>query len=345
MNTQAIQNNYLQTREIVKEQQLTPNYFTTAKVQRYASYALAGLFIGTGIAIAAFSIATVIPWPLAFVSIPLFVLGGVCIYYLARPIKDFDDPVELAALRAHALTLNLFALEKEYEGYEGLATVIKKHVLSVQDARYKLMECLMVTHSLSDFLRAFEFKNISLYSGLGILKMEEASLFRDLLSKDAQLDNQRYRDYQQIDLQYAGRLERKLKELEEEEARAIQEHQRMQDQVQDIGNTLTTGAVYGLKHNRNDHSAQFRTWVQGQTLTDVATIGTSLLTQHTLDRKLRKIEEKRKIYQADPEMLAQQSAYNEKARQIELAYSSSYADLSREFQTVRNQLIESLQFP
>lgn len=87
--------------------------FTTAKVQKYASYFFSGLMTVTGTALIGMAIAGIIAWPLAFFAVPLYA-GAAALFHSGSHVIDYDDPVELELIRKEALEL-------------GLSQVIEKH--------------------------------------------------------------------------------------------------------------------------------------------------------------------------------------------------------------------------
>ena len=324
----------------VSSQEPTTNYFTEVKIQRYALNFFIALASVAAVTLIGTSIAGIITWPLAFLAIPLFVAAYGAMYF-GSTLKDFDDPTELASLKQKALALDFSSLDKEYSSYGGVTCLLHKKVLTVEEFKVKFKQELGGTFSINEFLSKFGSNAIDTYTSLRVLSPEEASGLASVKHNQNALEYERSQKAKQTDLKYPTRLDNILAALQKEENQLINQFNKRKEQVQEIGDSLSYGAAFGIKHDPKKEESRYETYMKGVVLTDLATIAVGLAGEKELNKRLATIEKKRIEARNDKVATDLQIQYNEEITKITEEYELKRVPLLEQFHQAKSKIIQS----
>ncbi|MBM3199100.1 MAG: hypothetical protein FJZ58_07620 [Chlamydiae bacterium] len=247
----------------------TRSHWTQVKVQRCALAAMGALSTAGAATLVGLSLASIIVWPLALLSIPLLA-GTLACYYFGSQLKDFEDPDERMQIRQEAFALSLLQLNEQYRSYGGIKTLWMHQILSTEELRYKFKQALVSITSFADFQNTFSIQTIALYTTLGLLTQEEASKLHELEQKAQNLFAWKKTQYHQLELRYPHRLDRELELLEKEKAQVIANYHRSLEHLRDAGYQISYIHSFYTDDPQKKKSA-WKTYCLDRALTDLAT--------------------------------------------------------------------------
>jgi hypothetical protein len=338
-------------------------YFTDAKIKRAALYVFAAIAVLAGVAVITLSALSIVAWPVALVSIPLFAASAYLLYR-ASQIKDYEDPVELQQMRQQALNLSFTQLLKEHTleniqkyqivshellqqkfqeetQFDSFLSIIRKYTLRMiliydlvplENLRRKFAQDLKKIR-VWDFNIQFSLSDLSRYD---IITEEQYRILSDLCTHVDEQDRQFHATAAGIDLKYVNRQERLLDRLHQKSLAAHKRAQERTEAVRKTGYAATEVAVaFQDPHKKPEERwrDQWRTRLQGEAITELAAIPASAMSNHLLQQELDEIASEKRRIQENRIGLDEQIAYNQEMALARRSYDAEISPLNARFQS------------
>ena len=284
----------------------TPADYTAAKIQKISLYIFAAICVLGGVALIGLSVTGIIPGPCVYLSIPLFCLAiaSVCV---AMQILDYEDPVELDAMRCEAPLLTYRQLRSKH----GLQNVLNHDILPLDQLGEKFFVHI---HGMNfrSFNRDSAAEDLESLQFHGILSAEELTLLKGLkIRLEDEQENLREINLA-LDGKYPHRLNQQCAALRLEEEKARSAYDKEVRSYVDQWNVAAQKEIDKIPRNKKDYEQSVeKIRVAYEKKKTSAAVFVTAREKKILDCALLNIQSRRDALFQDQVACEQQDLYNQ----------------------------------